>query len=760
MADVFISYARDDEAAARRAAKALEAAGFDVWWDADLPAHRAYSEIIERNLEDAKAVVVLWSATAAKSQWVRAEADVARNQGKLVQGALDGSIPPLPFNQIQCADLKNWRGAGSHAGWAKLQSSVEALVSGEEAARPAEPPKMQAWDRLKPHRWAALALVAALVVAAAALFIFLGRAGEERKPVLAVLPFRSLDAQDAGLVAGIWEDTRQAIGRNPQLIVLGPNTVEQLSRKGEGAAKKAADYLLEASVRAAGDRIRVSTGLIRTKDGAQLWSEDFDRKLDDVFALQSEIASEIEGRIRGRLAKKGGVKPEHIATSGDVYALYVDARAKLRKRDTSLYPVATQQLQQVVKIDPNFAPGWAALAFARRMLLPSQKGFTSDDPSEAYARKAIELAPNLGAAHASLAFALNLEGPVARAELERAVNLDPNDYESLNWLAGMLKGAGQRTAAIETYNKAVRIEPLFWPAVINLYQMLKDDGDQDGVRKLLDYERSVGGDYFASVIDMNQAFDRGDLAKAANIGLALWNTKRPEARALTATSLWVILLQLGYDDVVWSKRLAPAPSFAPHLWRNEPEGLDMVEALHMPTKTLMSLSPLVQNVGRVSLLKGRSKKFADDYLSLRLSPDEYAALFDDPEDFLSTVPAVALALQRNGHASQAQALLALAQRQGIDFARTSSTSRAPAWLARIYAAEGRKDDAIAQLTIAVNRRWLPPPPMMMADLTMDPPLALLKGDPRFEQLRQQVFGSLARERAQVNQRLLAQLSSA
>jgi adenylate cyclase len=93
--DVFISYARADQALARRVAKGLQAAGLDVWRDADLPAHRAYSEVIERNLETAKAVVVLWSKTAAESQWVRAEADFARNAGKLVQAQVDGT---LPFN--------------------------------------------------------------------------------------------------------------------------------------------------------------------------------------------------------------------------------------------------------------------------------------------------------------------------------------------------------------------------------------------------------------------------------------------------------------------------------------------------------------------------------------------------------------------------------------------------------------------------------------------------------------------------------------
>ena len=96
MTQVFVSYARPDEATARRVAKALEAAGYDVWWDSQLPAHRAYSEVIERNLNEAKAAVVLWSQAAAQSQWVRAEADLARSEGKLVQAHLDGTMPPLP----------------------------------------------------------------------------------------------------------------------------------------------------------------------------------------------------------------------------------------------------------------------------------------------------------------------------------------------------------------------------------------------------------------------------------------------------------------------------------------------------------------------------------------------------------------------------------------------------------------------------------------------------------------------------------------
>ena len=105
MTDVFVSYAWSDELHAKRVADALQAQGYAVWRDDELPAHRAYADVIEERLKSARAVVVLWSAEAVKSQWVRAEADAARGSGTLIQARLDGTVPPMPFNQIQCADL-------------------------------------------------------------------------------------------------------------------------------------------------------------------------------------------------------------------------------------------------------------------------------------------------------------------------------------------------------------------------------------------------------------------------------------------------------------------------------------------------------------------------------------------------------------------------------------------------------------------------------------------------------------------------------
>lgn len=359
---MFISYARANEAAARHLESGLKAAGFDAWRDDQLPAHRAYTDIIEQKLRGAAAVVVLWSREAAQSQWVRAEADFARNHGKLVQAQLDDTLPPLPFNQIQCADLRGWRGNRKHRGWVKLAGSVASVVKGESPV-PAGPLSRSSRPGL--HRHLLLAAFLLLVAAVGALLLIprIMGGGDER-PRVAVLPFEGIGTSHNGLVEGMWEDTRQALSRNPQLLVLGPHTSQEISKQGSGRAKRAADYLLGASVRTAGDRIRVSTSLVRTKDGVQIWSQLFDRRLDDVFALQAEIAQQIEGRIRGRLARGGGVLPEHIATSGEVYLLYSEARAAIRRRESSSYLAAYRQLEQVVKMDPNFAPGWATLSVA------------------------------------------------------------------------------------------------------------------------------------------------------------------------------------------------------------------------------------------------------------------------------------------------------------------------------------------------------------------------------------------------------------
>lgn len=131
--DVFISYSRADKEKVGMLARMIANEGYDVWWDADLPPHMSYGDVITAKIGAAKAAVVVWSETAAQSEWVRAEADVARNQKKLIQTSLDDFLPPLPFNQIQYALLQDWQGEADHVGWKKVKQSLIALCGAREA---------------------------------------------------------------------------------------------------------------------------------------------------------------------------------------------------------------------------------------------------------------------------------------------------------------------------------------------------------------------------------------------------------------------------------------------------------------------------------------------------------------------------------------------------------------------------------------------------------------------------------------------------
>lgn len=132
MADVFLSYARPDAATAERIARELGKSGLSVWFDRDLPAHRPYSDVIQHELEEASAVLVLWSAASAHSEWVRSEANRARELQKLVQARTDAARLPMPFDQIQCADLAVWRGGTKNAGWGQVLRSIGDLTQKAE----------------------------------------------------------------------------------------------------------------------------------------------------------------------------------------------------------------------------------------------------------------------------------------------------------------------------------------------------------------------------------------------------------------------------------------------------------------------------------------------------------------------------------------------------------------------------------------------------------------------------------------------------
>jgi adenylate cyclase len=454
MADVFISYARPDEPHAEHLAEMLRAAGYQVWRDDEIPAHRLYAEVIEERLKSAKAVVVLWSGHAASSQWVRAEADAARSAGTLVQAVLDGTTPPMPFNQIQCADLSGWDGKSEPAGVRKLSASVAALAG---------PPPVAA-DR-RPAR---------------------------RHLAICVLPFQNMsgDAEQEYFSDGISEDITTDLSKISALGVTARNTA--FTFKGESvnvcevARKLGVSHVLEGSVRKAGSRVRINAQLIDGETGDHLWAERYDRDLDDIFAIQDEITKEIVAALKLKLMPEEKKAIEQRGTlSAEAYNLYLMARqywVSGNHGDPRREERVMRICMRAVEIDPQYAQAWALLAIAQSNL---RYGFEQQvDDGFAAAHAALSIDPTIAEAHLPMVKRLEQRRLHDQADekMAIAVRLGPDSWEVNKEAARLALNRRDVAKATAHYEKAVELMESDFHAWAMLATCYQAQGEKDKLR--------------------------------------------------------------------------------------------------------------------------------------------------------------------------------------------------------------------------------------------------------------------------------------
>jgi TolB-like protein len=327
LADIFISYARSNAATAANIAEAFAGLGYTVWRDDSLPAHRAYADEIQAELDAARAVVVIWSADAARSEWVRSEADRARAQRKLVQVTVDGAALPMPFDQIQCADLASWRGDPDAAGWRTVLASVSALTDADPDAAP-------------------------------------GGVATARRPgtVLAVLPFDNLssDPEMQFFSDGVSEEIIRLLSRGAGLQLIGRTSSFQFrgERKAEAAERLRCSHVLDGTIRRAATRVRVSAHLIEAATGTTLWSDRYDRGLEDIFSVQDEISESIAQALDRAFA---GASSQ--AVNPTAYDLYL--RASPRSYAPEELRIHIGFLEIATQLAESFTEAWARLAYLR-----------------------------------------------------------------------------------------------------------------------------------------------------------------------------------------------------------------------------------------------------------------------------------------------------------------------------------------------------------------------------------------------------------
>jgi hypothetical protein len=139
MADVFLSYAREDSARAQQIAEALEQTGVEVFWDNEIPPGTTWADYIEQKLAQCKALIVLWSEHSTKSQWVREEARMGRDKGVLIPVMIDTSTPPFGFGEVQAANLSGWNGEVDNPNWRRFADAVQRFAK-NDAPTPAPMP--------------------------------------------------------------------------------------------------------------------------------------------------------------------------------------------------------------------------------------------------------------------------------------------------------------------------------------------------------------------------------------------------------------------------------------------------------------------------------------------------------------------------------------------------------------------------------------------------------------------------------------------
>lgn len=441
MADVFLSYNRQDQQLAQLYADAMEREGLNVWWDQTLKSGQAYDHVTEAALRAAKAVVVLWSPRSIASRWVRSEATIADRNGTLLPVMTEPCDRPVMFELIQTADLIHWRGEPDDRAWLQFVDEVRSLVGHEVTQRP------------KP---AAAAPVLAL----------------PDKPSIAVLPFANLsgDPEQAYFVDGLMEEIVTSLTRIQSIFVIASGTM--LSFKGqnmapiEAARQLGVRYVLEGSVRKAGNRVRIAVKLIDATTSTQIWADRFEGNLDDIFELQDNVALGVAGVIE--YSVQGAETKRSLARRTEdlgAYDLRLQAVARMRTyRREDLY-AALDLVERALALESDNP--WAAAMAASCHVIILQYQWT-DDPAlhGRQLHQQIESALKRGGndaevvATAAMVHWANADFARAAQLAARAISLNPGSSWAL--LAhGMANVAlGNPQVAEESFSQSMRLDPI------------------------------------------------------------------------------------------------------------------------------------------------------------------------------------------------------------------------------------------------------------------------------------------------------------
>jgi serine/threonine-protein kinase len=296
--------------------------------------------------------------------------------------------------------------------------------------------------------------------------------GTEAKPAIAVLPFEDMSPgkDQEYFCDGMAEELIDAFTKTGRLQVVSRTSAFQFKGKGvdihEIGKKLNVQTVLEGSVRKAGNRLRITAQLVKVADGYHLWSEKYDRDMDDIFAIQDEISLAIVENLKVKLL--GDEKAEMIkryTRDKEAYNLYLQGRYFWNRRHEGGMNKAVEYFQQAIEKDPLYALPYVGIADAFNILgfygfIPPMKAFPK---AKAAANKALEIDNTLGEAYASLGWISTMfdwDWTSAEREFKKSIALNPNYATAHEWYALYLAAMGRLDEAISEAKKAQALDPL------------------------------------------------------------------------------------------------------------------------------------------------------------------------------------------------------------------------------------------------------------------------------------------------------------
>jgi len=314
---------------------------------------------------------------------------------------------------------------------------------------------------------------------------------EERKKTirsLGVLPFVDLSAErdQEYFGDGIAEEILNALAKVGALHVAARTSC--FAFRGttvdarEIGRRLGVEALLEGSIRKAGDRVRTTVQLIDARNGYQLWSERFDREIEDIFAIQDEIARSVIDALGLSLTQREERRLLKASTKNvEAYEFYLRARKLFQQWTRQSIELARQMFERAIELDPYFAAAWAGLATAHVYLF--SWGGRDPDLQRAHnaSTRALELDPELADAHiaAGQSFSMEQRYGEAAAEFERAIELDPTLFDAYYYYARSCFKAGDLDKALKLFEKAQSIRPEDYQSYCHVSLVMRELGRRD-----------------------------------------------------------------------------------------------------------------------------------------------------------------------------------------------------------------------------------------------------------------------------------------